>query len=124
MASFDEIKNSADAALERAIVNILRSHVGKAHRITRKELVRKATGKLVASLADDRKVRLAIASLQGQGYPILSDSGAGGYWLGEPGEIEGYIAELESRRATLAEKIRALRNARKGARQPIQERLL
>lgn len=124
VASFGEIQSSADAALERAIISILQGHVSKAHRITRNDLVLRAVNNPRITSADDRKVRLAIASLQSQGYPILSDSGAGGYWLGEPDEIEGYIAELESRRATLADKIQALRNSRKVAKQPIQERLL
>lgn len=121
--SYVDIKAAArDKALERCIINIL-SGCDKSNRISRKELARQVfAGR--ANSVNDRKVRLAIASLQSQGYPILSDSGAGGYWLGNADEIEAYIAELESRRAALAEKIKALRSTSHNSKRPIQPPLL
>lgn len=102
---------------ERRIMEILVEHVGQENRIACDDLVRQAIygyGSFARPKAtDDRKVRLAIASLQEQGYPILSDSGEGGRWLAKPEEIETYVAELESRREALAQKIRALRQADK-----------
>ena len=103
--------------LERRIMQIMIDHIGQENRIKREDLVRRAIygdGSFARITdSDDRKLRAAIADLQGQGYPILSDSGEGGRWLAKPEEIVGYVAELESRREALAEKIRALRRADK-----------
>ena len=62
--------------------------------------------------SEDRQVRLAIKSLVSKGFPIISNSGRGGYKLEANAEArEVYILELESRREHLKEQILALRNA-------------
>lgn len=129
---YDRLLEQVTPGLERRIMEILVDHIGQENRIKRDDLVRRVIygyGSFPRlSDTDDRKVRLAIASLQEQGYPILSDSGEGGRWLAKPDEIEGYIAELESRRERLHEKIKALRRADRMAwvtppEPPVQGRL-
>lgn len=99
--------------LKRDIMRVLVDHIGADNRISREDLIRRAMhgSSVFAKItdSDDRKLRLAIAELQQEGYPILSDSAEGGRWLALPDEIEAYIGELESRIEKLREKILALR---------------
>lgn len=100
--------------LKREIMRVLLDHIGANNRISRKDLLTAVfhnKPELFARITDaeDRKLRLAIAELQQEGYPILSDSAEGGRWLALPDEIEAYVAELESRIEKLREKILALR---------------
>lgn len=106
-----------DDALAQKIIAVLKDHVGSTNRIARRDLLMQAfpSARLPVNLSnstEDRKIRLTIEDLQAAGYPVLSDSGAGGYWLGTPEEIETYVAELESRREKLTVKIRALRTSK------------
>lgn len=117
MTTYEDLLSQVTPGLERRIMDILSRHIGRENRIRRADLVRRAIygdGSFARiSPSDDRKVRMAIANLQAQGYPILSDSGEGGRWLARMDEVEPYIAELESRREALAVKIRALRTTGK-----------
>lgn len=54
----------------------------------------------------DRKLRDAIASLQAQGFPIVSLSK--GYFLGAKEEVEAYIRREKSRAITILQKLRNL----------------
>jgi hypothetical protein len=61
----------------------------------------------------DRQIRETIEQLQREGYRVISSSGKPGYRLAVNDEdMESYIAELESRKTHLEEKIRALRTPR------------
>jgi biotin operon repressor len=104
--------------MERQIMLILaHDHIGQENRINRQRLCSLIankfglTGKSRATV--DRQVRKTIESLQSQGYPILSDSGQGGYWLGRRSEVAEYLAEQESRINALTDKVRSLRRADK-----------
>lgn len=113
---YREILAGVTSGFEQRVAEILSYHVGSDNRITSEDLVRMACygyGSLTRPTdADDRRVRKAIANLQEAGLPILSDSGQGGRWIASEGEIDAYIAELESRRSRLAEKVAALRKAK------------
>jgi hypothetical protein len=115
---FFEIARDLDRGIERDVMTVLAGHQGKARRVSRSALVEKIgrlpeyRGKNLVRV--DRQVRLAIVKLQEQGYPILSDSGKGGYWLaGTPEEVEATCAELLSRCEKLQDKVRNLRKARR-----------
>ncbi|HSW63816.1 MAG TPA: hypothetical protein VLH56_11000 [Dissulfurispiraceae bacterium] len=110
---YEKIIASMPAGLERKLLTVLSRHVGNKNRITRRDLVAAVfplarLGARWKDSTEDRQVRRAISTLRDT-WPILSDSGDGGYWLGTEKEIEVFIVELESRRSRLAEKIRALR---------------
>lgn len=87
--------------LDRAVLRVLRRHVGKEARISRGDLVDAIYG--VHSVTDDpnqvgdRRVRASIERLR-EKWVILSSSGSGGYWLPESeSEAQDFIAEMESR---------------------------
>lgn len=106
--------------LAKDVMKILTEHVGSDRRIRRAHLVAMlrllGAYKGKAWVRMDRMVRLAIAELQEKGYPVLSDSGRGGYWLASgPEEIEGMCREIESRDEKLQDKARALRRTGKRA---------
>ncbi len=66
----------------------------------------------LASSTEDRKIRKAIESLRNRGIPILSSSGESGYWLDVSEKaIKAMIAEWESRRARLGERVEAANRA-------------
>ncbi len=112
-AVFTEIQHSIPANLRERLLAILQQHVGKENRISRKALVEKSCGvKLaVSELANstfDRQVRIVLDELQDT-HPILSSSGAGGYYYaGSAEEIARYAAELDSRAHKLLQKSRRL----------------
>ena len=64
--------------------------------------------------ASDRQVRDAIAELRNQGYPIVSNSGAPGYYY-DPGKVDEIIADMESRIQKMARTVRAMRRGRNEA---------
>ena len=103
------IRDGKPEDLSKTVLNILSEALVDGERVDRKVLVERAFDQPTNS-TNDRKVRRAIEELRQQGYCILSDSGEGGYWFGNPIERECFILELESRRERLAETIRALRN--------------
>lgn len=83
--------------------------------VTRKQLIEKVYGYVVFGTVTnnsvaDRRIRKAIEALREWGCPIMSSASGKGYWMADkPGEIEIFIAELESRREKMADKIRAMR---------------
>ena len=65
----------------------------------------------LANSAEDRQIRKAIENLRLRGQPIISSSASKGYsLLTDKHEIEKMITEMESRRESLADQIRSLRN--------------
>ena len=113
---YEQLLAEITDTLERKVFQVLAEVPGE--RVTRPELVLRVFGIPVAqgslgSNPEDRKIRKCIERLQGRGFPILASSGEAGYWMEtDPTEIETYIAELESRRERMAEKIRSLRRAK------------
>jgi hypothetical protein len=66
----------------------------------------------LSSCYEDRQIRIAIQKLIDDRYPVISNSGKGGYRLeATKSNREAYIIELESRKKRLEEKIKALLNA-------------
>lgn len=112
------IINEMPAGMARDVMAALTGHIGSEARLERRKLV--AALRRMPDYQDkawvrlDRMVRKAIAELQENGYPVLSDSGKGGYWLASNREeIEGMCKEIESRVEKLKDKARALRTAGK-----------
>lgn len=93
-------------------------HNARGQNVTRERLILLVFNKVVdkAKLSgskEDRQIRDSIEELQRQGYRIISSSGRPGYRLAvDDADMEEYIAELESRKASLEEKIRCLRTPR------------
>lgn len=90
-------------------------HRGSNRRIDRWELVELVSGqeippaKRTNNNPHDRRVRLAIAEMRKEGDPICSDSSGGYWWAASPEEIEGLVAELESRARDLLETANRMR---------------
>ena len=115
---YQQIVGSQPDDLPKLVLSIVKKHIGAAHRISRSALVSVVRTMLPASSKDlktislDRQIRQAIDDLQEMGYPILSDSGTGGYWMASSyKERQAYIAEIESRANKLMSKARKLRSA-------------
>ena len=96
--------------LERQIFNALQRNP---EGMTRQDLVFVIFGYFPNSLnnnTDDRKIRLAIASMQDRLVPIVSSSGKAGYKLDTSKETAEQMAlEMESRAAKLQDKARRIR---------------
>ena len=73
--------------------HILESHQGRQSAITRRELRRL----LELDIREDRALRLTIAELRREGFPILSSSSAGYYLPANRKELEDCLAEFRSR---------------------------
>jgi hypothetical protein len=116
---YEKIRDDLPPGMEREIMLTLAGgYIGSDNRITRQELIRVIFGKIVPkgklqNSTEDRQIRLSIEALQEMGYPVFSDSGRGGYYLGQAHEKDAYISELENRLRALECKIRALRTANK-----------
>lgn len=113
-----QIRAACPAGLALRVLAVLARHVGQDKRITREALVRQMFGRNTNST--DRMTRDAIADLQEAGYPILSSSAAGGYWLASSrSEALCYLAEIEARIVRLSAKRRGiLRGIRRGGGAP------
>jgi hypothetical protein len=112
--TYKEIIRTMPPGLEKRIMEILDNHQGQADRISRPMLIRALFGILPKNYKDsteDRQMRRAIKTRHDMGYPVLSDSGEGGYWLpATVHEADAYVAELESRRDQLDKTIRIIKN--------------
>lgn len=107
---YEVIIRSMPMGLERQVMSALQTRVGSQSRISRAELVRVIYQRDWSNnCSEDRQIRETIATLQ-ERYPILSDSGRGGYWLaGSMDEINTYVAEIVSRARELETKARNLK---------------
>lgn len=83
--------------LESTILSLLRGKEISSFAMTREDLV-------LLTGYPDRANRDAIASLQAQGYPIVSLGK--GYWLGTETEVAAYKRREWKRLRTLAEKLK------------------
>lgn len=112
-AHYREIKSSIPEDLYPKILAVLKQHVGKANRITRRRLVEEVfsvdmSGIDLSNSTLDRQMREVMVKLQDD-YPILSTSGGGGYYYASTAdEINVYAAELDSRAKKLLSKSRRL----------------
>ncbi len=116
--NYQTIIEETPAGIQQDVMGVLAGHVGSEQRISREKLVDTLAHDPVyrskRRVRLDRMVRKAIADLQELGYPILSDSGKGGYWLaGNKEEVEGMLREIGSRVVHLGKKYSALARAGK-----------
>ena len=109
----DELIDQLPAGLERAILDVLKFHVGHELKISGDHLLRDL--KMMGfPLKDDRPARLVINQLRKQGIEICSTGGNNsGYWLAKDHEeLEEYLVnEPLSRMKDLGEQIQAMRSA-------------
>ncbi len=109
-----QIKATMPDDLEQQVFKVLVEHqaFGRTNAMRREHLVNLVFGvRPLSSLSnskEDRQIRRAIANLQSEGIPIVSDSYSGGYYLGTTAEIRDYIGELRSRIQKLIKKADAL----------------
>jgi hypothetical protein len=113
--------------LDRAVEAALSGHYGEKNRITRQSLIYQVFGVSVPAnqLANsrlDRMIRRSIARLQRK-MPSLSDSSKGGYWIGTPDELKGYLSELQSRQVEIGKKIFLLKHHIKTGQMSFMENL-
>ena len=107
----DEIIEQMPPGLDRAILDVVKFHVGKENAISRPVML-VYLRQLGFYLKDDRPMRLAINSLRKQGIKICSAGGTkGGYWMAaNHQELEEFIKhEVEARAYDLHEQARAMR---------------
>ncbi len=116
LGAYQSILASVTDAFEREVFNFLAARAGQA--VRREAIIKALCGRNVerARLAadpDDRRLRLAISSLQRRGAPILASAKSGGYlFAGDEAQLEDCIRELRSRQAKLDAKIRGLQRSR------------
>jgi hypothetical protein len=95
------------------------------HTFSREALIVKIFGYSVPhdklnTSTEDRQIRTAIKNLIVMGYPVISNSGEGGYRLEANAEArEAYILEIESRAERLKDKARDLRKANRLEWRPV-----
>lgn len=122
--AYEEIKH-IPAGLAERVLSVLQQHVGKDNRITRLALIKEACGvtlerEELANSTLDRQVRLVLDDLQAR-YPILSSSGAGGYYYASSAdEIARYAVELNSRAMKLMQKSKRLMRQAKRFQRDVQ----
>lgn len=122
---YAEIKATVPADLPARVLAVLKEHVGKDNRISRRDLVARVFNVNMndidlANSTLDRQVRYVLPDLQDR-YPILSTSGGGGYYYaGSEDEIQRYAAELNSRAMKLLDKSRRLIKLAKRFRKEVQ----
>jgi hypothetical protein len=91
--------------------------IGEDHRVSRSHLASALLGKVTTG--NDRKIRKAKETLNQMGFPMLSSSGAKGYYLAEyQDEIDEYTVENNHRIASLHEQNRAVRKVKLPYRPP------
>lgn len=118
---YDQLVANITDPMQRAVLDTLLQHAGE--RVTRFELIEAVHGAEARQWAEqhglanstaDRQNREIIEALQARDYPIVSSSGVAGYVLAaDDAETDNYLAELESRRANLEEKIGHVRKSKK-----------
>lgn len=96
--------------MKTQLLNILQTHQGRENAITGKELAR------LFNQSDDRKIRLLIEDLIGEGYPILSSpTKPWGYFMATSiQEVKDCTEGLKSRAVQIFERRqRLIKNAEK-----------
>lgn len=128
-AKYHEIKATIPEDLYTKIVAVLKQHIGRENRITRRALDEEIFS---VSFADidlnnstlDRQMREVMVRVQDD-YPVLSTSGGGGYYYASTAaEIATYAAELDSRAKKLLKKSRRLVKMAERFQKEVQLQLL
>jgi len=116
-AVYDEILNDLQVELSELERHIFESLQHNPEGLTRRELVYQVYGYVIHPDEDlgnnkhDRKIRMAIASMQDRLIPIVSSSGKAGYRLDVSREnAEQMALEMESRARRLYDKARRIRH--------------
>lgn len=113
---YDQILSELEVELSKLERDVFEALSLNPDGLTRRQLVREVYGYTVmptedlGNNADDRKIRIAISSMQQRLVPIVSSSGKAGYRLDASRETaEKMAVEMESRAAKLREKARRIR---------------
>jgi len=103
-----DILASLEGGVVRTTGRIIELHRGKENAISKPKL-KNALSKHGFKV-DERQIRAAVHELRQQGIPLISSSGAKGYWFAESRkEVDEFIArELRPRAVDLFTSIRAL----------------
>ena len=110
MTHLDDILASLPSGLDRALLSILRYHIGRDNAIPRDNLLERL--KSMGWRTGDRLMRAQINLLRKDGHLICSAGGhGGGYYIARDwGELEDYIGqELRPRAMDLLEQEKALK---------------
>jgi hypothetical protein len=100
---YQQILASIPSDLHLQLMTELSCHIGSENRVTKIILIKRLFGKVTSTT--DRQTRDAIADLQEAGFPVLSDSSDGGYWLASTSrEADAYLNEIDSRIKRLSAK--------------------
>ena len=103
---YEDLVKTMPPGLDRAIVQVLKFHIGKDNAIKKVALL-----KGLANLGykpHERQVRDVIADMRLKGWMIGSLSAEGYYFCSTRAEYDEFRAELEARRAALAATLYAL----------------
>ena len=104
---YKQILATTPANLHQRLLVELSKHIGSENRITKRDLIYRLFGKITSTT--DRQTRDAIADLQEVGFPILSGSSSGGYWMASSNrEADPYLNEIDSRIVRLSAKRRGI----------------
>lgn len=115
---YDKILEDLKVELDELERRIFHALTNNPDGLTRRQLVYEVYGLVIAPYDDinndkhDRKIRMAISSMQDRLVPIISSSGQPGYRLDISREgAEKMASELESRAAHMQEKARRIRQS-------------
>lgn len=114
---YDEIVRSMPAGLERAVLSVLRFHVGEINHHGKQNLIhdleRMGFGRGQPWSTVERQVREVIGKLRDQGIPVCSSSGEGGYFIASCwDEFDRFIGqEIDARIVSLGERKAAMMKA-------------
>jgi hypothetical protein len=108
---YDHLISEMPAGVERAVLSVLRFHIGAAAAIHKPDLIREVA-RLGFHLKDERQVRLAIQNLRDLGYGVEADSSESGYYLADPRQLSDFYAftqrEYWSKIRTMTRRVRAM----------------
>ena len=124
---YDEEIVQMEPGLVRAVLQVMRLHVGKAKAIEKPDLIddlrKMGFGRELAYATFERKVRRAVVELRKDGHLICSSSGDAGYYLAADwAEYEEFSqVEYRSKIVDMSETLRAMDEAakRKLGRRPM-----
>ncbi len=110
-AYYEHLLKTMPHGTERAVLSILRFHIGLDHAIDKEPLLL-ALEKTGFHLSNERQARLAITELRNQGVPVCSSSADSGYFLAATKEeFDEFITrEYFSKIASMTKTARAMEN--------------
>lgn len=103
---YEELIRSMPAGLERAVLSVLRFHIGKENAVSKKQLLADLTR--LGFHQHERQVRECIEGLRNHGHLIGASSGEGGYFImATDEEWQAWYAEETSRAQKILSRLKA-----------------